>query len=376
MPQTAIAPKQTTEAPAGDAPALLVPFTSVAREATETFHDRTSNALSSSSQHVGPDPVIARGYAKGIWLFVELSGGAGGSAVAQEDAPFSVFQSVSLTDVSGAELVNLSGFGVFLADKYGGYQHMGDARRSPSFTDLDADGNGQFVIYLPIEASPRSAFGALVNQHGQQRYQLSYTIDSKDKVFSTDPATTLPTVRVRAALDYWTQPAATDLFGRPAQQTPDFHGTRQFWTRRILDVESGDQTIQLSRVGNHIRQLIFVYRDDSTPRVRTTTELPEDLRLEYDGNPIDVLPRDVLRHRMASRFGLDGSDDAAAGMDTGVLVWDWCHDLDGKPGWETRSGYLPTTQGTDLTLRGTFGGSGGKLEVITNDLIIAGQAAA
>lgn len=142
----------------------------------------------------------------------------------------------------------------------------------------------------------------------------------------------------------------------------------QFWSTFVANVDAGMQTIRLPRVGNHLRTVVAIFRDASG---RATVDLPENIELVYDGNTIDHLSRDVFRHRIAERYDLDAADDAAGGLDAGVLVWDWSHDLDGRPGHEMRDLYLPTTQATELALRGSFNDSG-QLTILTNDVAAAG----
>lgn len=369
----AAAPAQATTAPSAreEAPLTVVPFVRGSRERTEPFHDRTTT-MTTSTRQVGPEDVLAHGFMRHLAVHVTVSGGddTDPNAAGAEDSPFNVIGTIELLDVNGNPIVQLSGYELFLANKYGAYSFMSDARKSPVHVELDTDGNGGFFVRVPVEISGRDALGALKNQNAGQTYKLRYTIAPSTEVYGTVPDTTLPDVRVRAWLESWTQPRPTDLFGNPVAALPPAHGTMQFWTTFVANVDAGAQTIRLPRVGNHIRTLIAVFRNTSDG-LRSTLNLPTNIELTYDGNVIDNVSRDLLRHRMAERYDLDGSDDAAGGLDTGVIVWDWSHDLDGRPGHEMRDLYLPTTQATELALRGTFGAAG-RLTVVTNDVAAAG----
>jgi hypothetical protein len=86
------------------------------------------------------------------------------------------------------------------------------------------------------------------------------------QAYSTAP-TTPASVQVKAWLESWSQPNATDLTGRPQMREPIGHGTTQFWsafTKAGLAI--GNQTILLPRVGNLVRGLIFIARDGTGAR--------------------------------------------------------------------------------------------------------------
>lgn len=349
---------------------VLAPFVRGSRQRTEPFHD-VSHSLTTSAQQSGPHDVVARGFMRNIVLEVTLSGGDGSTtpAVVAEDAPFSVLDQVTLHDPNGSPIVQLDGYSLFLANKYGAYAGIADPRRLPSFVGTDSDGDLKFVVRIPVEISARDAFGSLANQSASTTYKLSYTLAGSGSVFDTLPVPTVPSVRVKAWLESWSQPPATDLLGNAIEPTPPALGTVQQWSKSVYNVSSGDQTIRLSRVGNHIRTILAVFRNSSA--ARNTTNLPDPITFRYDGNDLDSIGRGVLLDRIAERHVLDGSDDAAAGLDTGVIEFGFHHDLDGVAGAERRALYLPTHQGTDLELRGSFGADG-TLTVLTNDVAVNG----
>ena len=370
MQPTATEAKTTPEA-GENGNGIIVPFTRGARERTEPFHDKTTTQQTSSRQ-VGPEDVLAHGTMRHLVVHVTATGGdhSTSGAVAAADAPFNLLSSVELLDVNGNPIVQLDGYQLAIAaNKYGAYAFMSDPRKSPAFSALDGDDNGGFLVRIPVEISGRDGLGALKNQHAAQTYKFKYTVAPDSDVFTTSPDTTLPDVRVRAWLESWTQPKPTDLFGNAIAQQPPAAGTMQFWSSYVANVESGAQTIRLPRVGHHIRTIVAILR--TSAGARTTTNFPDPIELTYDGNVLDNVSRDLLRHRIAERYDLDGADDAAGGLDTGVFVWDFSHDLDGKPGHEMRDLYLPTTQATELALRGSFGAAG-RLTILTNDVAARG----
>ncbi len=350
---------QPAEAPA-DAPAITNPFVRAAREHREQFHDRT-DALGSSSTSVGPVDVVAFGFARSILLKVQLSGSSAGLATvaASQDAPWNILTNIMLSDVNGRPIFGpFDGYDLYLAHQFGAYRFDSDPTALPAYSAVDSDGDFTIWLRLPLEITSRDGLGALPNMTAASTYKLSYTVAAAGDVFTTEPDT-LGNVQVEAWLEAWTQPPAVDPRGVANMQTPPAMGTTQFWSKTQFNVTAGEQRIRLTRMGNLLRNLVFVFRDDSSPSVRVTSELPSDLRLEWDGRILDNVDRDVIRNQTREHYGVNPP--------TGVLVWDFTHDADGHAGNEARHLYLPTTQATRLELVGTFGGAG-VLEILTNDV--------
>lgn len=344
---------------------IIVPnrFTRAAKEHVEPFADN-SVQMAAGPVQVGPLDVISFGYLRHIVLQVTTSGGVGGAATvaAKEDAPWSALRDITLSDVNGAPIVGpLSGYDLYLANKYGAYTFDTDPANTPNFSAVavgaGATGHFTFQLRVPVEIAGRDALGALPNMNAASTYKLSYSVAGSADVYSTAPATTLPTVRVRAWIEAWTQPQGADLRGLPNEQRPPAEGTSQYWTKQVVNINAGDQRIRLTRMGNLIRNLIFIQRN-ATP-VRSTTDFPDPVRIEWDGKIKDNIGRDVLRNQVRERYGFAG--------DTGVFVWEFTHDLDYRPGNEMRDLYLATTQATRMELVGNFANAG-TLTILTNDV--------
>lgn len=372
MAQTALLDRNQGAAAAGregGPPVPLIPFVRASRERTELADDR-STQIQAGSRAVGPLDIPASGFLRFLVLQVEATGGAQGTAVvaATEDAPFAVFDDLTLSDVNGNPIFGpVNGFHGYLAAKYGAYAHITDAKQLPSYSGVNAAGDFTFTLRIPIEISPRDALGSLANQSASQTYKLRYTIAPSASIYTTAPATTLPTVRVRAWTEVWAQPRPENAFGQPQEEAPPAHGTTQYWSSAVYNLNAGEQVIRLTRVGNLIRTIVAVNR--VTGGARSTVNFPDPIRFEYDGSLIEMVSRGVFVDRMVERYGFTAGPNAANGRDTGVFVWEFTHDLDGKPGYELRDLYLPTTQGTRLDLRGSFSGSN-TLTVLTNDVAV------
>ena len=355
-----------------NAPALLVPFTRASREYCEPFMD-VAQTLGTSSTQLPQQDIPAYGFLRGIHLDIQASGGTGTVAVAGPDAPWSSIQEIVLKDVNGAPIVGpVSGYDLYLINKFGGYfPHQAEPKLRPSFAAVGTNGNYSFGLYIPVELSQRDALGAIANQNAASTYKLQVTMAPAAQVYNTAP-TTAPTVRVRATLEAWTQPTQADLRGNAQSVMPPAHGTTQYWSKTVINVTSGMNTIRLPRVGNYIRNLILVARDASGARAAMETAIPDPLTLNWDTRLLRQYIRPRLNDQVARRYMLTAGLDAAQGRDSAVIPLDFMHEFDGIAGNELRDGWLPTTQSTRLELAGSFGAAG-TLTVLTNDVAPQGE---
>jgi hypothetical protein len=240
-------------------------------------------------------------------------------------------------------------------------QGLYDPASLQSFTAVGTGtGDFSFKLRIPVEITSRDGWGSLANQNDASTFKLSYTVQPDSVIYTTSPDTTLPVLRVRTASECWSQPRNIGPDGAPQSTVPPQLGTTQYFSFGSVNINAGEQRVKFDRMGNLIRNLMLIYYNDSDPAVRTTTEFPEVWRLEWDNKVVDTIRRNVFLDRMHERYG--------QAPDTGVFVYDFIHDADGRPGNENRHGYYPTVPGTRLNLVGTFGGSGGTLVVITNDI--------
>lgn len=370
MPATTMDQKPGATAPDKPVTATPNPFVRAAREVIEPFGDNSTLLLAASATQVSDIQVPAFGWCRAVIVRVDATGGVGGGATVstKEDAPWSVFSDLAFTDTNGRPLVGpFTGFDLYLLNKWGGYTFAMDPATFATFTAVavgaGASGNFTFSLRIPLEVSVRDGLGSLPNQNASSVYRITYTIAAASAVYLVLPATTLPTVRVRFYLESWSPVDPADPRGVPNQQTPPAPGTTQHWSKSTPPVVPGDQRIRMTRVGNMIRTLIFTLRTGAG--ARTTVDFPDLLRLEWDGKNLAVLHNIILRQYMQERSRLT--------PDTGVLVVDYTHDLDGFLGQEMRDQWLPTTQATRLELVGTFGASAANLQVLTNDVSPAGN---
>lgn len=342
-------------------------FVNASAQHVEPFYD--SGAVAAGTELSNID-VAANGYLAGILLRVDVTSSGNSATVAlDEDGPFNILSSIRLADINGANIVGpVSGFDLALINKFGGYAAFNNPTDHPYYSQ-SATGTGgtagtqSFFLRVPVQINPRDAYGSLPNMNAASTFKLFMSVASLADAFATPPNGTV-TVRVRASIETWLVPQAVDASGVPNSTTPPGLGTYQRWVKNTHTVTSGSNTIRLPNVSNMIRNLIFVYRE-STP-VRDDADFPSSIELRLDGYARDQIHKDEQRHYMWERYGYQSAD-----LDAGVWVWDWTHELDGKPGFETRELWLPTNSATRLELVGSFADSG-TLDVLTNDVIVAG----
>jgi hypothetical protein len=378
-PAKSSAPGGQTAKPA--APVMVVPFTRAGKEHIEPFVD--VSVLIDANTHVqGPYDIPAYGYMRHVVLLAEATGGVASVTVAaQEDAPWIAIADLQLADVNGAPIVGpINGYDLYLVNKYGGYQFIPDPKQLFSFSAVavgaSASGNFAFSLRIPVEICNRDGLGAIANQNASSTYKLKFTQNSSANIYSTAPNTTLPTIRWRAYLEAWSQPPATDLRGHAQATTPPAHGTSSYWSKISPTPSSGQQTIRLARVGNYLRNIIFVNRDNANgTRATGETDFPDPAQLFWDTRLLHNYTKKIWRDMIARRTGLGmggAAIETAGGLDNGVFVYDWCHEFDGKLGNELRDGWLPSVQSTRLEIQGQWA-LASKLDIITNDVAPAGE---
>lgn len=358
----------------GDQERPSVRFTRAAMEHTEPGgHDAT---VSAATFGAGPTTVTfdvpAHGYLRRLMLLVEASGGAAGLATvaAAADAPWSFIKSITFKDVNGGNIVGpISGYNLFLANKWGGYGYDDNPVNDPNYSAVDTAGDFTFRLDIPIEAIARDALGALPNLNSASAYKVELVVADDGDVYTTPPDT-LPSVRVRAILDAWSKPSAQDPRGTPQHTSPPFERTTQFWSRSSHSISgSGEFSARLPRVGNFIRTLIFVFRDSTD--AREGDGFADTVKLTLDGQVIHNEPSAIRRSIMAEQYGYALNAISNGDLDEAVLVYPFSHDFDGKPGGELRDLWLPTVQSSRLEFTLANAGEAGTLEVITNDVSIA-----
>lgn len=334
--------------------------------------DKTTAVLGAGTVDLGINDVPAYGYMRWLYILVQATGGTGTGAVAAEDGPWNVLRNIALTEPNGATILQLDdGFDLYLANKLGGYLPAisADAKNGPNFSAVSAAGNFQFMLRVPVEVSGRDALGALPNQDSAGQFKFRCQVGTAANVFTTPPSTANPVVRVRAWLAAWDQPAAQSA-GMANQVSPPAVGTTSYWSKQSgIAVANGNNTIELKRKGNYLRQIIFVLRNAGS-RSTAQAQWPAETRFLRDAFPARYYLDEVWRQQMFERTGFTSAGDAANQLNNGVRFHDYMHEFDGELGRENRDLWQPTRGSTRLEIQGSFAAAT-TLDIIYNDVAIA-----
>lgn len=381
--QTSGGTAQTTENPSqgqSAAPAALVPFIRASQEHKESAVD-VSKVQTAADQDLGSFPIPAYGYLRSLLVLVQALGGTVSGTTVTADAPFAAIKNISVSEPNGAVIFQAnSGWDLAMINKYGGYRYMQDPRSYHSFaSNAAAAATYSFYLRIPIEINLRDALGSLPNQNSAAQFILRMTLSAYTAIGSGGTFTLGPTVRIRVWNEEWDQPELTGEAGAN-QTTPPAMNTTQYWSVQQFAVPAGNFNFRLTRMGNYIRNLILIYRDGSNNRLSQFSQWPDPVTLYWDTRPQDTLPVELWAAQMYERYGYrsftDGGGavalDSNGGLDTGVCVYDFCHELTGQVGRENRDLWLPTLGSTRLEFGGTWG-TAGTVYVYTNDVSVAGD---
>lgn len=382
-------PTAATQSPSGNAQDRggkkesripTVPFIRASAKHREPTGNDVSRVLTTSDQDLGVMDIPAYGYVRFITILVTASGGTGGAPAATltEDGIFAALKNIYLTEPNGAVIAQFdSAYELMLANKWGGYQHVvgADPRSSKVFANAGATFAGfSYLLRIPVELNGRDGLGSLPNQNAAATFKLRMTLAKVADIATGTLPTTLPTVRVRVGLEAWDQPEISAQ-GQTNQITPPAMNTTQFWSSQSYTVNSGNNTIRLTRVGNYIRNLVFVMKNTTRAAGETIWTNADPVYMYLDTRPLDIIEPNNWNETMFNRSGYGAAgaaNDAAGGLDAGVKVYDFCHEFDGTLGHENRDLWLPTLGSTRLELQ--FNASAaGTLKVLTNDVAIAGN---
>jgi hypothetical protein len=353
----AVAGASHNAAPAGARQAAppAVAFVQAAHEHVEPAFTVTVTPGASGAEF-GPFDVPAYGYLRHIRLEVEATGGVIGAGVLAADFPFSLFERISLLDVNGSPIFELDGYAALHANILGGYVYEQDPRALPGYVGTI---NAVFTLRIPVEINHFDGLGAISNQNAAASYKVSLrTRPATPGIFSTAP-TTPPTFTVRGYLEAWSLPNEVDLAGRPQEQYPPAHGTSQYWSSYVHGTVAGMNTIQFTRVGNMLRNILIIARDNAG--VRLDTVFPDPATLQWDANNLRQESRRGVIENMSEKI-----TDLVT-RDAGVFYYSFSHSELGRAGDGPPSLWLATVQSSRIELQGVTGVAGG-LQIVTNDV--------
>lgn len=342
-----------------------VPFVHAAHEHIEAVRIAAFNGLVTANQQFVNLNIPSFGFLRHLVIIVTTSGGTAGPGVLSLDGPYILFSEVTLLDTNGAPIYGpLDGYSAFVSNKYGGYAYQADPAAGPDALVAAANIiNFSFILRVPVEINHNSGFGSLGNMNSAASYKLRLGINTLANLYSTG-VTTSPTVNVDVYMECWTPPDAYDAFGRPQETEPPSHGTSQSWSKQTFTLTAGANQLLLTRMGNLLRNVVFVVRDAGGIR-RTFANMPTPLTLQWDSRQMFVEDIRIRRLYMAERYQQAVS---ATSVETGVLPYSYMHDVLGHGGDGGVALFLPTVQATRFELDVT-NALAGSVDILTNDVL-------
>jgi hypothetical protein len=403
----------------------VIPFARASKLHTEQSNTIAAISMVATTTQFFNFPIASYGFLSCILITVQASGGTTTTAaVPYEDAPWSVLSQVLLQDVNGVPIYQLSGFNAFLAAKYGGYRLFpfddvvrGDsnsgaaaaslantaqisgggppvwAAQAATATNLETGvywqnvdttngvNGGSFKFILPVFLEfGLDGMGVLPNMDASARYNLQLSVaPSLLTTSATGPFVTAgvwsvnPTLTITVEILARSQPPATDMFGNPNSVSPPSIGSVQYWTAQTASgLANGANTIQLTRVGNLVRNHILVWRNTNGTRLTaefnsstgTTNDVPGLFEFDWDVGQRFV--SNIATLRMIFQWQCGFGD-----VPNGVLVLPNTLDPDWLAFSEYGDQWIPTVGASKLTLRFTTNAGGGSLTILTNDVVPA-----
>jgi len=369
-------PKQADAAPKA-AQAPMIPFIRGAVEHNEPFRDDSFN-LGATQLNYGPFDIATYGFARALLVQVDIASTGNSATVALgEDAPWSVFAELQISDVNGAPIFGPhSGYECYLHHKYGGFRAQRDPKLMPTtaYTALSTGGgatagSGRFTFRINLDRGERDGLGALANMNASSAYKLRGTLNNLASIFATAPNGTV-VCRVRVTLEAYSQPNPVDAAGRRQATVPPANGTTGYSSRFQYNANSGANTIKHTRVGNYIRNLIYVARRGGTSRANGQADMiGQQLQWFADSRMLTNKLYEAIQLQQAEWFGyVSPTYEAAGGPDNGVFVLPFMQEFTGQAGYELRDMWLPTTQATRLELLVPNLANAGVITVMTDDV--------
>ena len=374
-PGTGPAPASLARSPMASAPAApaAIPFTRGSSLAT--MQDATRSYTAGASDQI---QLQTNSFLENLVLDFSLTTSGNSASVAfAEDAPWSVIQSIELSDPANQAIITpISGYGLYLLNKYlPDTDCFFDPQMDPNYSAVTGTGatggSFSFRLVVPVEHRKRDALGAVNNSAANQRYLLTLNIiQAFSSLYSTAPTTEATTLSLKITQAYWTSPPATvttSAGSSPVSQTPAGLGTVGFVRYEThTDVSGGGEPqIQLSNVGDYLSSIIFVLR--SSTGARDSADWPAVFNWWVNGFQVFALPTNYFVRQLARFYGYTAAIGTPGGLDTGVFPLYQLYSLfDRAANFGPANQYLATDATTKLQILGsTWGAKAGKLEVFT-----------
>lgn len=378
--------------PQGQNGGSMNPFVRAAIPHEEACGYDVTRQMSANIQQLPDIEVPAYGYMRYVRINVECTGFTApgtGTLQTHEDFPFNAITNIIQQEPNGAQLHSYpNGWWVYAANRWCGFRYCPNPKGASTY-GVDENGNFKFSIYIPTELNVRDGLGGLPNQNSAANFRIRLSLAALQDIFlgGVTPGGT-GNVRVRAYFMGWDQPE-DQADGQSNATVPPAMNTTTFFSQQQFGVNNGNQNIRLTRVGNYIRNLVFVLKspdanqNNALTRAAGDNAFPDPVSLFYDTRPLDIVSRasflDRIDARHDSRAWVGSAalePDQPGARDNGVFPYDFEHEFDGKVGMGTRDQWLRTLSSTRLEIGGQWNvgeGNKGVLYVLSNDVVTVGN---
>jgi hypothetical protein len=333
----------------------------------------TTVVQTTSAQLWGEWNLSPSGWLRGAWVdfLMTVTGQATNSVTYSKDNPFSVIQKMTVYDLGGEVVVQLTGYQWMIVNKYGGYFNTGDPRADVNYSATTGTGSTagsfHFVLYIPLEIIGRSALGVVQNE-SKPGWRVEIYVDSQANTYNQVPSVQ-GSLRIRGYMSSYTdtQPAGyvSGNTVRPFAQTPPLPGTLQYWkVEGATLIAAGSSKYDLTNgIGFPIRNVIYEFYDASAgTRLAGDADIPDPFVLMLGNLQLYNRSLETYFAEMGRDFSFYGnvagtanSNDSALARENGILPFYRTLDFTNEPGNEYGYKYWATNVNTLLRLQGSFG---------------------
>lgn len=300
------------------------------------------------------------GWLRTLWLdFVLTVAGNAATPTLAADGPWNVIQKMTLYDLGGEQIIQVTGYEWMVLNKFGGYYEIGDPRADITYSVTSGSGSSagsfHFALAVPFEAVARDSLGTVQNE-SKPGWKVEIYFDSAANVYGTQPTGTgTASMRVRGFPESYTEPAAAAPNGRPFAPSPPLPGTLQYWKSESNPMPSGALRFDLSNgVGFPLRNIIYYGRDAGNgTRATADGNWADPATLTLGNVNIFTKSKNLWLSRLGKDFGLTSTTaDTALGRENGVFPVYFTRDFGLRPGAEVRFKYLDTQVNSLVRLTG------------------------
>lgn len=305
------------------------------------------------------------GWLRTLWLdlTVTIAGNAATPTMAA-DGPWSIYQKVTVYDLGGEAVIQVTGYELMVLNKFGGYYEIGDPRADITFSVTSGSGASagsfHFILAIPFEAVARDALGTVQNE-SKPGWKVEIYVDTAANVYGTQPTGAgTASLRLRGFADSYTEPLASAPNGRPFSQSPPLPGSLQYWKTEGNPQPAGNFHYDLSNgIGFPIRNIIYYVRDASnSTRATADANWPDPATLLLGNINLFTRSKNLWLSRLGKDFAfLNTTADTALARENGVFPFYLTRDFGLSPGQELRFKYLDTQVNTLLRFQGSSGGA-------------------